>query len=66
MWIISIVPLIKIKLIRQKIVIFEEMLIVNGCVASYRHLNSFIVDFQHLKAKLTSERMHPMQCEAFK
>ena len=33
-WIISNVSLLKVQLIRQKIEIFEEMLIVNGCDAS--------------------------------
>ena len=56
---------LKIKLIRHKIEIFEEMLIVNLCDASYCCLLCFIVDFHHLKVKLTNERMHPMQCEAF-
>ena len=34
-WIISNVSLLKVKLIRKKIEIFEEMLIVNGCDGSY-------------------------------
>ena len=59
MWIISNVSLIKIKLITQKIEIFEELLIVNGCDASYSCLYSFIVDFHNLKVKLAKERIHP-------
>ena len=58
-WIISNVSLLKVKLIRQKIEMFEEKLIVNGCDASYSCLYSFIVDFHLLKMKLTKERMHP-------
>ena len=60
------VSLLKIKLIRQKIEIFEEMLIVNGCDASYSCLYSFIVDFHPLKVKLTKDRMHAMQCVDYK
>ena len=52
-------------LIRHKIEILEEMLIVNGCDASYCCLYVFIVDFQPLKAKLIKEIMHPIQCEAY-
>ena len=59
MWIIINVSLTKIKLIMQKIEILEEMLIVNGCDASYCCLYSFIVDFHTLKVRLTKERMHP-------
>ena len=66
MKLISDVSLLTIKLIIQKIEIFEEMLIVNGCDASYCCLYSFIVDFHPLKAKLTKERMHAIQCEAYK
>ena len=44
---------------RRKIEIFEELLIVNGCDASYSCLYSFIVDFHPLKVKLTTERIHP-------
>ena len=55
----SYVSLLKIKLIRQKIEIFEELLFVNGCNASYSCLYSFIVDFHPLKVRLTKERMHP-------
>ena len=44
---------------RRKIEIFEELLIVNGCDASYSCLYSFIVDFHPLKVKLTKEKMHP-------
>ena len=51
MRLISNVSFLTIKLIIQKIEIFEEMLIVNGCDASYRCLYSFIVDFHPLKAK---------------
>ena len=65
-WIISNVSLLKVKLIRQKIEIFEEKLIVNGCDASYCCLYSFIVDFHLLKVKLTKEIMHPMQCAAYR
>ena len=53
MKLISDVSLFKIKLIRQKIEILEEMLIVNGCDASYCCLYSFIIDFHPLKAELT-------------
>ena len=49
-WIISNVSLLKVKLIRQKIEIFEEKLIVNGCDASYCCLFGFIVDFHPLKS----------------
>ena len=49
MWIIINVSLTKIKIIMQKIEILEEMLIVNGCDASYCCLYSFIVDFHTLK-----------------
>ena len=66
MWIISNVSLPKVKLIRQKIEIFEDKLIVNGCNAYYCCLYGFIVDFHPLKVRLTKERMHPIQCEAFK
>ena len=59
MRIISNVSLFKIKLIRQKIEIFEEMLIVNGCDAYYCCFYSFIVDFHRLKTELTKKRMHP-------
>ena len=55
MRIISNVSLFKIKLIRQKIEIFEEMLIVNGCDSYYCCLYSFIHDFHPLKVKLTKE-----------
>ena len=65
-WIISNVSLLKVKLIRQTIEIFEEIIIVNGCDASYCCLYSFIVDFHPLNVRLTKERMHPIQCEAFK
>ena len=65
-WITSNVSLLKVQLIRQKIEIFEEMLIVNGCEASYCCLYSFIVDFHPLKEELTKEIMHPIQFEAFK
>ena len=66
MWIISNVSLLKVQLVRQKIEIFEEMLIVNGCEASYYCLYSFIVDFHPLKVELTMEIMHPIHFEAFK
>ena len=66
MKLISDVSLFKIKLIRQKIEILEEMLIVNGCDASYCCLYSFIIDFHPLKAELTKGKMHVIQCEAFK
>ena len=59
------VSLIKVKLIGQKIEIFEEMLIVNECYAYYCCLYSFIVDFHPLKVKLTKETMHATQCEAY-
>ena len=65
-WITSNVSLLKVQLISQKIEIFEEMLIVNGCEASYCCLYSFIVDFHPLKVELTKEIMHPIQFEAFK
>ena len=57
--------MIKIKLIIQKIEIFEEMLIVNECDAYYYCLYSFIVDFHHWKVKLTKEWMQAIQCEAY-
>ena len=63
MWIIGNVSLLKVKLIRLKIEILEEMLIVNGCEASYCCLYGFIVDFHPLKVRLTKERMHEIQCE---
>ena len=66
MKLISDVSLLTIKLIIQIIEIFEEMLIVNGCDASYCCLYSFIVNLHPLKAKLTKERMHAIQCEAYK
>ena len=66
MWIIINVSLIKIKIIRQKIEIFEEMLIVNGCDLSYWCLYSFIVDFHPLKVRLTKERMHAIKCVDYK
>ena len=65
-WIISNVSLLKVQLIRKKIEIFEEMLIVNGCDASYCCLYSFIVNLHTLKVRLTKEIMHPIQFEAFK
>ena len=64
-WIISNVSLLKVNLIRKKIEIFEEMLIVNGCEASYCCIYSFIVDFDPLKVRLTKERMHEIQCVDF-
>ena len=51
--------MLKVKLIRQIIEIFEEILIVNGCYAYYCCLYSFIVDFHPLKVRLTKERMRP-------
>ena len=66
MSLISNVSLLKVKLISQKIEILEEMPIVNGCDASYCCLYGFIVDFHPLKVRLTKERMHAIQCEAFK
>ena len=66
MKLMSDVSLLKIKLIRQKIEIFEEMLIVNGCNAYYCCLYSFIVDSHPLKVKLTKERMHAIQCVDYK
>ena len=66
MRIISNVSLFKIKLIRQKIEILEEMLIVNGCDAYYCCLYSFIHDFHPLKAELTKDRMHVIQYKAYK
>ena len=63
MRLISNVSLLKVKLIRQKFEIFEEMLIVNGCDASYCCLYSFIVDFHPLKVELKKERMHAIPCE---
>ena len=65
-WIISNVSLHKVKLIKQKIDMFEEMLIVNGCDASYCCLYSFIVDLHTLKVRLTKERMHAIQCVDYK
>ena len=46
-------------LISHKIEIFEELLIVNGCNASYSCLYISLVDFHLLKVVLTKERMHP-------
>ena len=66
MWIISNVSLHKVKLIRKKIEIFENILIVNGCDASYCCLYSFIVDLHTLKVRLTKERMHAIQCVDYK
>ena len=66
MKLISDVSLLEIKLNSQKIEIFEEMLIVNGCDAYYCYLYSFIADFHLLKVKLTKERMQAIQCDAFK
>ena len=66
MRLISNVYIVKIKLNQQKIEIFEEMLIVNGCDASYCCCYSFIVDFHHLKAEMTKGRMHAIQYEAYK
>ena len=65
-WITSNVSLLKVQLIRQKIEIFEEMLIVNGCEASYCCFYSFIVDLHTLKVRLTKERMHAIQCVDYK
>ena len=45
MRIISNVSFLKVKLIRQKIEILEEMLIVNGCDASYCSLYSLYLIF---------------------
>ena len=58
--------MLKVKLIRKKIEIFEEMPIVNGWDDSYCCLYGFIDDFHPLKVKLTKERMHAIQCEAYK
>ena len=66
MLIISNVSLHKVKLIKKKIEIFEEMLIVNGCDASYCCLYRFIVDLHTLKLRLTKERMHAIQCVDYK
>ena len=66
LWIISNVSLHKVKLNKQKIEKFEEMLIVNGCDASYCCLYSFIVDLHTLKLRLTKERMHAIQCVDYK
>ena len=65
MSLISNVSLLKVKLISQKIEILEEMPIVNGCDASYCCLYGFIVDFHPLKVRLTKQRMHATQCEAY-
>ena len=62
MWIISNVSLLKVQLVRQKIEIFEEMLIVNGCDASYCCLYGLIVDFHPLKVRLSKERMPHTMC----
>ena len=51
--------MLKVKLIRKKIEIFEEMPIVNGWDDSYCCLYGFIVDFNTLQVKLTKEKMHP-------
>ena len=66
MWIISNVSLHKVKLIKQKIEIFEELLFVNGCNASYSCLYSPIVDLHTLKVRLSKERMHAIQCVDYK
>ena len=66
MWIISNVSLHKVKLIKQKIDMFEEMLILNGCDASYCCLYRFIVDLHTLKVRLSKERMHAIQCVDYK
>ena len=66
MWIISNVSLHKVKLIRKKIEIFENILIVNGCDASYCCLYSIIVDLHTLKLRLTKEKMHAIQCVDYK
>ena len=58
--------LLEVKLIRLKIEILAEMLIVNLCDASYCCLYCFIVDLHPLKVELTKERMHAIQCEAYK
>ena len=42
------------------------MLIVNGCDASYCCLEKLFCDFHCLKAELTKEIMHAIQCEAYK
>ena len=42
------------------------MLTVNGCDASNWCCYRFIVDFHTLKAEMTKERMHAIQCEAYK
>ena len=42
------------------------MPIVNGCDASDCSCYRFIVDFHPLKAELKKERMHAIQCEAYK
>ena len=47
--IISNASLLKIKLIRQKIEIFEEMLIENGCDEYFYCLYSFIVNFHPIE-----------------
>ena len=65
-WIIGNVSLLKVKLIRKKIEIVEEMPIVNGCNASYSCLYSFIVDFHPLKVKLTRGENAPIQCVDYK
>ena len=65
MSIISNVSLLKVKLIKLKIEIFEEMLIVNGCDALYCCLYSFLLNFFPLKAELTEEKIHAIQYEAF-
>ena len=64
--IISNFSLVIIKLVRQKIEILEEMLIVNGCDAYYCYLYSFIVEFHFLKDEVTKDRMDTIQFEAYK
>ena len=58
--------MLKIKLIRHKIEIFEEILIVNGCEASIVVFTVLLGDLHTLKAELTKEIMHAIQFEAYK
>ena len=65
MSVISNVSLPIIKSITQKIEIFDEMLNLNGYCIIFLFIQ-FIIDFHTLKAELTKQIMHAIQCEAYK
>ena len=46
--------------------IFEEILIVNVCEASYCCLYSFIIDFHLLKSLIDKGENAPIQCVDYK